>query len=232
MRVLTVAGAKGGTTKTTSAVTLAGLLASQFKVALRDLDPQASATLALGQAASQDPWSSPPVSIDAGDGTFFDLYRGGRTIEQDPDSVLSCERVPDLLILDTPPALGALTIEALASANVVLVPLEASPLHTPALTDLMALLADLPDPPQVVSVLTRVNPRRILTWDVAAKLMALYPDVLHGEVIPEDVRITEAPGHGVVPHRHAPQSKVVTQYRKIAETLCDKLGLTYSSTKA
>lgn len=57
MKILTVAGAKGGTGKTTTAVTLAAALASMGRrVALRDLDPQASATLALGQEPTLSPW--------------------------------------------------------------------------------------------------------------------------------------------------------------------------------
>jgi chromosome partitioning protein len=230
MRVLTVAGAKGGTTKTTTALILAGILASRFDVALRDLDPQASATLALGQDPARDPWSAGPLRIDAGEGAF-DLYRGGRTIEQGAASVVTCERPPDLLILDTPPALDTLTVKALASADLVLVPLEPSPLQIPALSDVMALLASFPNPPEVMSILTRVNPRRILTRDVTEQLASLYGDVLHrSTIVPEDVRIAEAPGYGVLPHCHAPQSKVITQYRVIAETLCRKLGLTYTST--
>lgn len=228
MKILTVAGAKGGVGKTTTALTLAAELAARgVRVALRDLDPQASATLALGQAPVGDPLGASPVRVHG-----FDLYRGGRGLAVDvpadrttfaiPDDHPERGRFPELLILDTPPALGALTLAALRDADRVLVTLTPSPLDLPALADVAAVLGD-GGRSKLRAVFTRVHARRVLNTDVAAHIEQTHPGTLYGVQIPEDVRAAEAPGHGSPVTLYAPGSRAAEAYRQLAAEVATDL---------
>ena len=222
MLTLCIASAKGGSCKTTTAVTLAAAFsASGSRVILRDLDPQASATLALGQDVAADPWAGEPVAValQGVETGGLRLYRGGRTIAPHGSEFPLHGNAPDLLILDTPPALGELTRLAIERADVVIVPLEASPLHLPALSDVETLVRGLPTPPVLRAVLNRVQPRLVLTAEVAAHLNQNHPGLLYTTRIPQDVRVAEAPGFGVPVLQHAPRSRAAVAYRALAREI-------------
>jgi chromosome partitioning protein len=227
MHTLTVCGAKGGTAKTTTAVTLAVELAALGRrVLLYDLDPQASATLALGMEPVAAPLEAEPVAI--GEGGRLRLRPGGRALEDltaaEARELLAREDAGvDVRVLDLPPRLGGLAVEALRVSALVLVPLRPSPLDLPAFRDVAALVASMEDPPRLRAVLTQVHSRRLLTRDVAEYLEAQGAGVLYGAQIPEDVRAAEAPGYGQAVTLYAPSSRAAEAYRELAREVAEDL---------
>lgn len=218
--ILTVTGAKGGTGKTTTAVALAAELAGLgYRVALRDLDTQASATLALGHDPAADPWGAAPVEAAGG---RVRLYRGGRALmgSTEADARAHLERHAhggaDVLVLDCPPHLDALALAALEAATVVLVPLRPSAMDLPSWRDVAALVENLDGGPRLRAVLTQVHARRLLTRDVFDYFDAHAPGALYGAQIPEDVRAAEAPGYALPVGLYAPSSRAAEAYRALA----------------
>ncbi len=224
MTVLTIAGAKGGTGKTTTAVNLAAELAVRGRrVALQDLDPQASATLALGAEPAEDPFSA--RSADLGGGLL--LHPAGRSLalagEPEARALLNGKPDAELLVVDCPPFLGALTIAALGAADLVLVPLQATPLALASLTDVAAVLERLREPPELRAVLVQVNIRRRLTRDVRRRVREVFPGVLYRTQVPEDVKAAEAPGYGLPVGRYAGWSRAAKAYRQLAREVARDL---------
>lgn len=222
VKILAVCGAKGGVGKTTTALAVGYSLArADWQVVIRDMDPQASATLALGQEPSREPWTAPPVDVEG-----VQLYRGGRALASG-GTAQHTPTTPDLLLLDTPPALGALTLEAIRAADLVLVPLRPTPLDLPALSDVAAVVREMERPPILRAVLTQVHSRRTLTGDVAELIHRDYPGVLCRARIPEDVRAAEAPGFGRAVTLYAPSSRSARAYSALTvELIRDLTGWT------
>ncbi len=223
---MVVTGGKGGTGKTTTAVNLAAeLVALGFSVELRDLDPQSSATLALGADPAADPWEAEPVELDG-----IRLRPGGRLLariergERSALELLKNVEPADVRILDCPPTLGLLTAAALEAATLALVPLQPSPLALTALADVAAVLEDLENPPRLRTVLVQVHARRLLTRDVVAHLEENAPGTLYRAQIPEDARAAEAPGHGLPLRLYAPSSRAAAAYRELAAEVAADLN--------
>ncbi len=232
MTVLTIAGAKGGTGKTTTAVNITAELAlGGRRVALQDLDPQASATLALGVEPVEDPFSAEPVAFPNGTRTRGGglLYPAGRSLalagEPEARALLNGRPDAELLVVDCPPFLGALTIAALGAADLVLVPLQATPLALASLTDVAAVLERLREPPELRAVLVQVNTRRRLTRDVRRRVREVFPGVLYRTLVPEDVKAAEAPGYGLPVGRYAGWSRAAKAYRQLAREVEKDLKL-------
>lgn len=237
-RILAVTGAKGGTGKTTTSVNLAAALGSMgYRVELRDLDPQASATRALGQPPADDPLTVRAVPLRhtrLPDG-FLILRPAGRSlirVEQgnSPANGLVTPHAywgAHLLLIDCPPALGNLTMAALAAADVALVPIEASPLATVALRDLAAMLSDLPaaDRPVLRAVWTRMQGRRRLSAETRERIEAEFPGTVCDTAIPEDVRAAEAPGQELPLTLYAPNAAASTAYEELAREIAVSLRL-------
>lgn len=235
-QVLAVTGAKGGTGKTTTAVNLAAAFAGLgYRVELRDLDPQASATRALGQPPEASPVTARPLPLRHSllpSGMLL-LRPAGRSLIQVEQGKSSADDLvkphwgwnADLLVLDCPPALGALTMSALKVADVALVPLEATPLAYHGLTDLSDALAEAGRKVKLRAVLTRVQRRRLLTAEMRERIEGAFPGVLSGTEIPEDVRAAEAPGGELPVTLFAPSSAASVAYAALAEELLGVIKL-------
>lgn len=230
MRVLTVAGLKGGVGKTTSAVNVAAELAARgWRVRLLDLDPQASATLSLGLMPAEGSGEREPVPVDLGEVPgSLEVIRGGRglaLVDRGRVSLLveAATAGTELLVVDTPPTLSPLTLAGLEAATAVLAPVEATPLSLPSLRDLRDLLASLSKPPQLLAILVRVQARRTLTGDVEELLAEEFPGVVLPVTVPEDVRAAEAPGYGQPLFLYARTSRAAVAYRNVAELVEDAL---------
>lgn len=234
--ILAVTGAKGGTGKTTTAVNIAAAFAGLgYRVEIRDLDPQASATRSLGQPPESDPARAKPLPLRHAllpSGMLLLRPAGRSLIQVEQGKQTAAEFVTphwgwnaDLLVLDCPPALGALTMTALGVADVALVPLEATPLAFHGLTDLREALTEVPRKAKLRAVLTRVQRRRLLTTEMRERIEETFPGVLAQAEIPEDVRAAEAPGEELPVMLFAPHSAASVAYAALAKEMRKVLRL-------
>jgi chromosome partitioning protein len=245
MRIIAIANQKGGTGKTTTTVNLAAALGEQRqRVLVIDLDPQASASSWLGV---RDGGSGLLAALVAEDGaSLADLVRpscaqgveliaasaqlaraehhlaetlGGEKVLFDLIGALPRDRW-DFLLIDCPPSLGQLTINALAAAGELLVPVEASTMAVAGLANLVQTVSQARkrlNPSLVIGGIfaCRVDARTVLARDVVATLRKAFPSVALATTIPESVRLREAWAHAPI-LVYAPTSSGAQAYRALA----------------
>lgn len=214
MHVISLCGAKGGSLKTATSLCLASLLVEHgMDVALLDLDPQHSATLALPRVPTggprgmglpnvgvHEPLSAPPVEVDlpewaAGHGRL-NLFRGGRglisasrgEVHRRLDGINA-----DVLIIDTFPAITDSVVAAMERSDLIVIPTEATADALRVLPGVLdAARAVCPGGCAIRLMLSRVDIRERITTDVRAILDRDYPGLLYRTAIPADVRAKEA----------------------------------------
>ncbi|HEY6321166.1 MAG TPA: ParA family protein [Thermoanaerobaculia bacterium] len=244
-RVIAVTNQKGGSGKTTTTVNLAAALGQLGRrVLVLDLDPQASASAWLGvrdggtgllEALVAEDGGSLAGLIRPGSAHGVDLVPaspqlaraerhlaeavGGERILLDLLRGLAPERW-DYLLIDCPPALGPLTINALAAAGEILVPVEASTMAVAGLAGLLRtvararkhLNADL----AFCGIFACRVDRTVMARDVVAALRQRFPEVALATTIRESVRLREAWGQAAPIDRFAPRSAGAEDYRCLA----------------
>ncbi len=227
-RVIAIANQKGGVGKTTTAVNLASSLAvAEKNILLVDMDPQGNATSGLGHARNPSGAAGGSVyDVLIGEKSVTDVTRqtelpclklvpagqdlAGAEIELVPldDRELRL-RGPlrlsapdyDFIIIDTPPSLGLLTLNALCAADGVLVPLQCEYFALEGLSDLQAtvgLVGRQLNPGLAVEgiLLCMVDTRQNLTEQVAAEVRNHFAGKVYDTTIPRNVRLSEAPSFG------------------------------------
>ena len=259
-QTIACANQKGGVGKTTTVVNLAAFLAiAGERVLVIDLDPQGNATSGLGLDRSslevsvydgvidglglEDLTVSGPLGIDvvpsaiALAGAEVELAplesrerRLGRLIGGVSDRY-------DYILIDCPPSLGLLTVNALTAADSVLVPLQCEYYALEGLTQLLGtidLIRDHLNPPLALKgvVLTMFDGRTNLSADVAAEVRRHLGDRVFETVVPRSVRLSEAPSHGLPIALYSPESVGATAYRQLADELRARDGRTRSTTDA
>lgn len=247
-KILAVTNQKGGVGKTTTTVNLAAsLAASGQRVLLIDLDPQGNATMGsginkqgieltiyhvlLGEASIQQARASSPQGK-------YDLIPANRDLagaeiemielperEMRLKSALkSIENEYDFVLIDCPPALNILTLNALCAAQAVMIPMQCEYYALEGLSDLVNTVKRVRsnfNPVLRIEGLLRTmfDPRNILAQQVSEQLQKHFGNKVYKTVIPRNVRLAEAPGFGAPVLYHDGQSKGAQAYLDLAKEI-------------
>lgn len=252
-RVYALANQKGGVGKTTSAVNLADALAiRRLRTLLIDLDPQANATSSLGLDKQTVQTSIYHVllqdrplqdTIQLTDRVHLDLapsspILAGAEVELVPhlgreyrlrEALAPVRDQYDYILIDCPPSLGLLTVNALAAADGVIIPVQCEYLPLEGLAMLMQTI-DLArrrlNPGLVVHgvIMTMYDGRTNLAQQVVAEVRQHFGERLFTTIVPRNVRLSEAPSFGRTIFQYAPTSPGGAAYARLADELLQRDG--------
>lgn len=231
MKVLTIATLKGGNGKTTTALAIAAVLAEKgLSVVLVDGDPQSTATMIFGMKPVAEPWTAEPVELylkelEAGSIT---LVRGGRPLrlanERQRDAFFGRDDVrADVMVIDTAPGEIELVDSALQFSDMVLIPVEPSPLSLTGMNDVAALARRMDPRPPIRTLLTRVHKIRNVTQELGARVERMLPGTLCATMIPEDARVVDAPDFGLPVTLSDRRCRASEAYRQLVDELTPAL---------
>ena len=249
-KIIAVVNQKGGVGKTTTAVNLTAALTDLgMKALLCDFDPQANATSGLGiekrkikksvydVVINEEPAENAIVQTKFGHVLPSSADLAGAAVElismPDPNHRLGAALEPlkrqyDVIFVDCPPSLEMLTINALAAADAILVPVQCEYYALEGLSDLMATLR---------MVKKRINPRLEIfgvaltmfdgrtnfSTQVAQEVRRHFPGKVFATVVPRNIRLAEAPSHGIPVTAYDRGSRGSAAYKALAEEIKNKL---------
>ncbi len=252
-RIIAVANQKGGVGKTTTAVNLAAALGEMKKrVLLVDLDPQGNATVGSGINPQELEWTSLEVLLQECriDAAIITLEKTGYSLLPTTNDLVAAEvglmEVADremvlsvalsavsgeyaYIIIDCPPSLNLLTLNALTAADGVLIPMQC---EYYALEGLAALIKT------IEQVRGRINPnlqiegllrtmfdgRNNLSNEVSRQLIEHFGERVYRTIVPRNVRVAEAPSHGLSVVKYDPKSQGAIAYLGLAGEMIRRAG--------
>jgi chromosome partitioning protein len=243
--VYAIANQKGGVGKTTTAVnTSAAVAEAGYPTLVVDLDPQCNATLALGFSKSEEKTVYEVLSGETTleEATLSAAVPGLSLVPSHPDLAGANMELPRLAgsetrlrdalgevrerhlftLLDCPPSLGPLTVNALVAADKVIVPVQTEYFALEGLAgllDTLQLIQRELNPRLTVAgmILTMHDGRTKLAQDVEREVRQHFPELVFDTVIPRNVRLGEAPSYGVPVTRHDPDCAGSIAYLKLAK---------------
>ena len=252
--IIAVVNQKGGVGKTTTTVSVASILHDLYekKILVIDIDPQANATSGLG--IDKGDLENCIYNVLIGDLTAKEIMRKGSR-EIGPDvlpasiqlagaeielvgelsrenklkrSLRSLEENYDLILIDCPPSLGLLTINALTASTHVLVPLQCEYFALEGLSQLLNTIklvqVDLNPNITILGILlTMANHRTNLTSQIIEEAREYFPEHVFETIISRNVKVSEAPSHGTPINRYDPRATGSLHYTQFTQELLECL---------
>lgn len=250
-KIIAFSNQKGGVGKTTTCVNMSAYLANKgYKCLIVDLDPQGNATSGLGFAKSEVKTSIYNVMIDdmpIEDVILKTCVKGldilpsniefaGAEVEivymKNRDFILkkALERAVnsyDFITIDCPPSLSVITVNALTAANAVIIPIQSEYYAMEGLSQLLNTIKlvikhDNPDLKIEGVVLTMNDNRAIISRQISQEIKKYFGKRLYDTVIPRNVRLAEAPSHGVPIMMHDTKCSGAKAYLNLTEEFLEK----------
>ncbi len=251
-KIISFANQKGGVGKTTSCVNVAASLGMMgYKVLIIDLDPQGNTTSGVGIAKKglkggtrellsgkmpveevivDTPYQNLSVipTNTALSSAEFDLFEFDETEKRMQMALEPVKDKYDYILIDCPPSLGMLTINAFTASDGVVVPMQCEFYALEGLSQLMITINRIkrlynPDLNVCGILITMYNGRLLLSMQVMAELQKHYSDKLFETKISRNVKLTEAPGFGKPVFYHDKNSKGAKEYMEVAKELSTRI---------